>query len=169
MYAHEPEIHKHSHTVTLPKIIQRAHQALGRLAFPIVAVRGCFDISPYWHSKLPFLNAWDFGLQVSCWRQVPGAALWVLSGACEETENMQLPLEELPRLCLSLFQRWSFESPSLCESSPLDVPSELAVATAVDTEAVEAVDEVGLVLLVVVAELDKEKDVYEYPVAGMEK
>lgn len=62
----------------------------------------------------------------------------------------------------------SFESPSPCESSPSDVPSELAVAAAVDTEA-EAVDVVRLVLLVVVAELDKEMDVYEYPVAGIEK
>lgn len=62
-----------------------------------------------------------------------------------------------------------FESPSLYGSSPLDVPSELAVAAAVDTEAVEAVDVARLVLLVVVAELDKETDVYEYPVAGMEK
>lgn len=62
-----------------------------------------------------------------------------------------------------------FESPSPCESSPSDVPSELAVAAAVDTEAAEAVDVARLVLLVAVAELDKETDVYEYPVAGMEK
>lgn len=92
---------------TPPKIIQQALQALGRLAVPIVAVRGCFDISPYWHSMLPFLNAWDLRLQVSYWRRVPGAALWLLSVAFEETENMQLPPEELPRLYLSLCQRWT--------------------------------------------------------------
>lgn len=62
-----------------------------------------------------------------------------------------------------------FESPSPCESLPSDAPIELAVAAAVDTEAVEAVDVVRLVLLVAVAELDKDTDVYEYPVAGMEK
>lgn len=45
----------------------------------------------------------------------------------------------------------------------------MAVAAAVVTEAVEAVDVARLVLLAVVAELDKETDVYEYPVAGMEK
>lgn len=54
-----------------------------------------------------------------------------------------------------------FESPSPCDSLSSDVPTELAVAAAVDTEAVEAVDVVSLVLLVVVAELDKDTDVYE--------
>lgn len=56
--------------------------------------------------------------------------------------------------------------PSLWDPVPSDLVALLAVGAVADNDTIEAIE---VTTLVVVAELETEVDVYNYPVAGMEK